>query len=181
MLAGAKAVLRVDDKPTEVTLPEIAPRQTARVPLNVQFPGSGPHDLSLQLPDDELPGDNRRWAAVPVKDSLLIRLVDGEPSSEPFGSEVDYLAAPLSIGVGSAEAWRVEVVLEDDFLSRRLDPADVLVLANVAAPTPEQADRLDRLVRERDGPDDLRRGEARRRPLQRPALPPGRAGSCRSR
>src|SRR4051794_14484041 len=142
MLAGAKAVLRVDDKPTEVTLPEIAPRQTARVPLNVQFPGSGPHDLSLQLPDDELPGDNRRWVAVPVKDSLLIRLVDGEPSSEPFGSEVDYLAAPLSIGVGSAEAWRVEVVLEDDFLSRRMDPADVLVMANVAAPTPEQADGL---------------------------------------
>ncbi len=147
-LAGAKAVLRVDDKPTEVTLPEIAPRQTARVPLNVQFPGSGPHDISLQIPEDELPGDNRRWAAVPVKDSLLIRLVDGEPSSEPFGSEVDYLAAPLSIGVGSAEAWRVEVVLEDDFLSRRLDPADVLVMANVAAPTPEQADRLDRLVRD---------------------------------
>ena len=71
-----------------------------RVPLAVRFPGAGPHDISLQLPDDELPGDNQRWAAVPVKDSLLIRLVDGEPSSEPFGSEVDYLAAPLSIGVG---------------------------------------------------------------------------------
>ena len=51
-----------------------------------------------------------------MKDSLLIRLVDGEPSSEPFGSEVDYLAAPLSIGVGAAEAWRVEVALENDFL-----------------------------------------------------------------
>ena len=117
VLYGAKAILRVDDKPTEVTLPEIAPGQTARVPLSVQFPGAGPHDLSLQLPDDELPGDNQRWAAVPVKDSLLIRLVDGEPSSEPFGSEVDYLAAPLSIGIGAAEAWRVEVVLENDFLA----------------------------------------------------------------
>jgi hypothetical protein len=146
-LAGVKAVLRVDDKPTEVTLPELAPRQSARVPLTVQFPGSGPHDLSLQLSEDELPGDNQHWAAVPVKDSLLIRLVDGEPSSEAFGSEVDYLAAPLSIGIGAAEAWRVEVVQEDDFLSQRLDPADVLVLANVAAPTPEQADQLKRLVR----------------------------------
>jgi hypothetical protein len=146
-IAGAKAVLRVDDRPTEVTLPEIAPRQTAKVPLTVRFPGSGPHALSLQLPDDQLPGDNQRWAAVPVKDSLLIRLVDGEPSTEPFGSEVDYLAAPLSIGVGDAEAWRVEVVQEDDFLSPRLEPADVLVLANVAAPTREQADRLARLVR----------------------------------
>jgi hypothetical protein len=146
-LAHAQAILRVDDKPTAVRLPDIAPRQTARVPLAVTFPGPGPHDLSLQLPDDELAEDNQRWAAVPVKDSLLIRLVDGEPSAEPFGSEVDYLAAPLSIGVGAAEAWRVEVVTEDDFLSPRLEVPDVLVLANVAAPTPEQAERLARLVR----------------------------------
>ena len=130
------------------SLPDIPPRDSARVPLSVHFPGAGPHDVSLQLPDDELPGDNRRWAAVPVKDSLLIRLVDGEPSSEPFGSEVDYLAAPLSIGVGAAEAWRVEVALENDFLSPRRETPDVLVLANVAAPTAEQAERLGQLVRE---------------------------------
>ena len=147
VLARSKAVLRVDDRPTEVILPEIPPRQVARVPLVVRFPAAGMHDLSLQLPEDELAGDNQHWAAVPVKDSLLIRLVDGEPSSEPFGSEVDYLAAPLSIGVGDAEAWRVEVVQEEDFLAPRLDPADVIVLANVAAPTVEQARRLAGLVR----------------------------------
>jgi hypothetical protein len=105
------------------------------------------HDVSLELPEDELPGDNRRWAAVPVKDSLLIRLVDGEPSSEPFGGEVDYLAAPLSVGVGDAESWRIEVVGEEDFLSQRLEPADALVLANVAAPNPEQARKLVPLVK----------------------------------
>lgn len=147
-IVGAKAVLRVDDRPTEITLPEIGPNATVRVPLSVSFPGAGPHDFSLQLPDDELPDDGRRWAAVPVKDSLLIRLVDGEPSTEPFGSEVDYLAAPLSIGVGSAEAWRIEVVSDQDFLSPRLETPDVLVMANVAAPTPDQAERLGRLVRE---------------------------------
>ncbi len=146
-LVRAKAILRVDDRPTEVLLPEIPPRRSARVPLTVRFPSPGMHDLSLQLPDDELPGDNRRWAAVPVKDTLLIRLVDGEPSSEPFGSEVDYLAAPLSIGVGDAEAWRVEVVQEENFLAPRLEPADVLVLANVAAPTDEQARKLAPIVR----------------------------------
>ncbi len=147
-IANVKAILRVDDKPTEVPLPEIAPRTVARIPMTVQFPGSGSHDLSFKIPDDELTGDNQRWAAVPVKDSLLIRLVDGEPSSEPFGSEVDYLAAPLSIGIGAAEAWRVETSLESDFLSPRRDLPDVLVLANVAAPTPDQADRLNTLVRE---------------------------------
>ncbi len=148
VLEGMKAILRVDDRPTEVKLPEIAPRAVARVPLTVQFPGAGLHDLSLQLPDDALPGDNQRWAAVPVKDSLLVRLVDGDPSSEPFGSEVDYLAAPLSIGIGAAEAWRVEVALDNDFLNPRLDVPDVLVLANVAALSPEQATRLLKLVRE---------------------------------
>jgi hypothetical protein len=148
VLTGIKAILRVDEKPTEVALPEIAPRQTVRVPINVQFPGPGPHDLSLQLPDDELSGDNQFWAAVPVKDSLLIRLVDGEPSTEPFGSEVDYLAAPLSIGVGAAEAWRVEVAQESDFLSPRLETPDVLVLANVAAVTLDQAQQLGTLARE---------------------------------
>ncbi len=147
-LAGAKAVMRIDDKPTEIILPEIPPRGSVNVPLIAHFPNAGIHDFSFQLPDDEMPGDNQRWAAVPVKDSLLIRLVDGEPSSEPFASEIDYLAAPLSIGVGAAEAWRVEVANESDFLSPRKETPDVLVLANVAAPTPEQAERLGRLVRD---------------------------------
>jgi Aerotolerance regulator N-terminal len=147
VISGAKAILRVDDKPTELKLPEIAPREVTRVPLAVQFPGSGPHEFSLQLPDDALPGDNQRWGAVPVKDSLLIRLVDGEPSPEAFGSEIDYLAAPLSIGIGAAEAWRVEAVLDQDFLSPRLEQPDVLVLANVASINHEEAERLDQLVK----------------------------------
>ena len=147
VLNRAKAVLRVDDRPTEVVLPEIAPRQTAKVPFTVRFPSPGMHDLSLQLPEDELSGDNQHWTAVPVKDTLLIRLVDGEPSSEPFGSEVDYLAAPLSIGIGDAEAWRVEVVQEENFLGPRLEPADVLILANVVSPTVEQSRKLAELVR----------------------------------
>ena len=147
VLNRAKAVLRVDDRPTELVLPDIPPRQVVKVPINVRFPAPGMHDLSLQLPEDELPGDNQHWAAVPVKDTLLIRLVDGDPSPDPFGSEVDYLAAPLSIGVGDAEAWRVEVVQEENFLAPRLEPADVLVLANVAAPTFEQAQKLAPLVR----------------------------------
>ena len=148
VLSGTKAILRIDDDPTELTLPEIAPRAVARIPMPVRFPNSGPHVVSIELPEDPLPGDNRRWAALPVADSLLIRLVDGEPSSEPFASEVDFLAAPLSIGVGDADAWRVEVVNETDFLNPRLETPDVLVLANVAAPTPEQAEAIGRLVRE---------------------------------
>jgi hypothetical protein len=148
LLTGLKAVLRVDDRPTELPLPELPPHESVRVPVSVSFSTARTHDLSLELPDDELPGDNRRWAAVPVQDTLLIRLVDGEPSSVPFGSEVDYLAAPLSIGIGAAEAWRVDVVPDQDFLSPRLDRPDLLVLANVAALGPDVAERLGQLVRD---------------------------------
>ena len=35
-----------------------ASSRRSRVPLVGPVPGSGPHELSLQLPDDELPGDN---------------------------------------------------------------------------------------------------------------------------
>lgn len=147
-IAGAKALLFVDDQPTQLPLPDIAAGATVQFPFTAQFPSGGPHHLSLQLPDDDFVSDNRRWVAVAVRDSLLIRLVDGQPSSVPFGGEVDYLAAPMAIGVGNADAWRVEVATEEDFLSPRRETPDLMVLANVAAPTAEQCQRLRDLVRQ---------------------------------
>ena len=76
--SGGKAILRVDNKPTEVVLPDIPPRDSTRVPLTAHFPGAGMHDISFQLPDDELPGDNRRWAAVPVK--VIFTVSGGSPA-----------------------------------------------------------------------------------------------------
>ena len=152
-------------------LPELRPKELVRVPLAVQFPGSGPHEFSLQLPDDALPGDNQHWVAVPVKDSLLIRLVDGEPSAEPFASEIDYLAAPLSVGIGAAEAWRVESVVDQDFLSARLETPDVLVLANVAIDLARGGRQAEPDGDIRDGAFDLHGRQARHRALQRPAVP----------
>ena len=104
----AHIFLEIDGRPAgELKLPG-AVLDKGQVPLSFKhrFPNPGSHLVTVRLSDDALPGDNQRWAAVPVKDSLLIRLVDGEPSSEPFGSEVDYLAAPLSIGMSREAASR---------------------------------------------------------------------------
>ena len=157
MLAGAKAILRVDDKPTEVVLPEIAPARDRPRPAHGPVSRVGAARPLAPAPRRRAAGRQPALGGRAGQGLALIRLVDGEPSSEPFGSEVDYLAAPLSIGIGAAEAWRVEVVLEQDFLSPRLEPPDVLVLANVAAPTPEQAERLGQLVSDGHGPHDLHR------------------------
>ena len=74
--------------------------------------------------------------------------------------------AALSIGIGAAEAWRVEV------LPRQRLPLASARLARRPRPgqhrrPPEQANRLLKLVRE-DGVDDLHRVESRRGRLQRP-------------
>src|SRR5262249_60007593 len=49
-------------------------------------------------------------------------------------------------GIGAGEAWRVESVTDQDYLSARLETPDVLVLANVASISPEEADRLNQMV-----------------------------------
>ena len=57
----------------------------------------------------------------------------------------------------------------------------MLVLANVAAPTPEQAERLGQLVREGMGLMIFTGAKLDVGPLQRPALPGRTTGSCRAR
>ena len=144
---GAEATFFVDDNPTAVSLPAVEPGQTVRIPLSATFQVAGPHSVSLQLPEDALPGDDRRWAANDVRDHLRMVLVDGEPSSEPYGGEIDFLALALSVGVAEADAWKIEILTDAEWASRSLGDPDLVVLANVAAPTPENARELTRLTR----------------------------------
>jgi hypothetical protein len=93
-----------------------------------------------------MPGDNTRWATVHVKDSLNILLVDGEPSSRPFEGETDCIALVFDV---LQKPYRVETVTDSTWTLENPDasPWDVVVLANVAAPTSQQADWLTRLVK----------------------------------
>ena len=63
---------------------------------------------SSKLPQDDLPGDNRRLAVTTCARKLQMVLVDGEPSSEPLAGEVDFLALALSLAQGDGDAFRVE-------------------------------------------------------------------------
>ena len=95
-LTSAKAILRVDDKPTEVVLPEIAPQQTGRG-CRCRSPSRAPGRTTSRssFPTTSCRATTSAGPPCRSRTRCLIRLVDGEPSSEPFGSEVDYLAAPL--------------------------------------------------------------------------------------
>ena len=95
VLAGVKAILRVDDKPTEVDAARHPTRQTIRVPLSrSSFRGAGAARPVAANARRRVAGrqsvlgrGSRQGFAL---DSVGRRR---GPSTEPFGSEVDYLAA----------------------------------------------------------------------------------------
>ena len=136
----------IDGKPSVVRLPAIAPGETAKIPLVAAFQDAGEHHVEFELPQDELPGDNRRWAMCQVREQVHMLLVDGEPSSEPLAGEVDFLGLALSLGVGEGDAFRVQIVTDAEWSALPPTPPDLLVLAIVASLTPEQAERLKRQV-----------------------------------
>lgn len=145
-LAGVEANFLVDGKATLVRVPTMAAGETIRLPAVAVFQEAGTHDVAFALGDDALPGDNQRWAVVHVQQGIDILLVDGEPSSEPLGSETDYLSLSLTLPGEAGEAFRVETLADSEWASTpRVNP-DLLVLANVARLSADQVEQLERDV-----------------------------------
>jgi hypothetical protein len=139
-VAGLEANFIVDGKPSLVRVPEIAAGETIRLPLSATFQEPGQHDVAFELPSDALAGDNRRSAVVDVRQSITVKIVDGEPSAEPLGGETDFLALALSLAGDAGDAFRVEVVTDSEWVSTPAGNPDVLILANVPHLSAEQAD-----------------------------------------
>ncbi len=95
---------------------------------------------------DDLPGDNQRWDVVNVRENLNILLVDGEPATEPFQGETDFLGLALSLAIGESRAFQVEILTDAEWAAAAKSDPDLIVLANVASLTPQQAGLLRKLV-----------------------------------
>lgn len=145
-LAGLEANFIVDGKASLVHVPELDAGQSIKLPLVATFQEPGQHDVAFELSHDALPGDNRRTVVVDVRESITVRLVDGEPSAEPLGGETDFLALALSLSGDAADAFRVEVLTDSEWASTPPRNPDVLVLANVAQLSPEQVEIVERQV-----------------------------------
>ncbi|WP_237729319.1 BatA domain-containing protein [Schlesneria paludicola] len=136
----------IDGRPSEIALPALAAGETTIVVLTATFQEAGLHHVSLKLPADDLAGDNQRWDVVDVKENARMQLVDGEPSTDPFQSETDFLALALSLPIGESKAFQVEVVTDTEWAtSAKIDP-DLMVLANVATLSSTHADLLRKQV-----------------------------------
>jgi hypothetical protein len=133
-----------------VSLP---PHEQRVVHFAVAFTSPGFHALEVRLPDDPLRLDNRRWLEVAARQSLAVLVIDGQPTGEPFRSETDYLRVALSPSADESQPSliRCEARQESELLEIQFDDWDLVVVCNVAQPTPTEANLLRNYVRRGGG------------------------------
>jgi len=125
----------------------LTPGGTAQKTLTVRSEVGGPVAGAVTLSPDGLAEDDRRDFVVQVPRELRALVVDGSPSPVRYRDEVFFLEAALS-----APSSPIRPVVKDASAGLRepLEGYDVVVLANVPAPVPEEVARLKAFV-ERGG------------------------------
>jgi von Willebrand factor type A domain/Aerotolerance regulator N-terminal len=133
---------------------DLAVGEDQPVVFTTTFSSPGDHLVEVQIEDDPLKLDNRRWLSVPVHESLDVLLVDGHFKPEPFQAETDYLAqalSPAATSEGSPSVVRTEVVAESQLSRRDLAPFDAVVLCNIAQFTEAEVTALDDYLKQGGG------------------------------
>lgn len=110
----------------------VPPGGTAHVEFRHTFRSPGIHTASVELEPDNLPKDDRRSLALDARESLRVLLVDGEPGTEAFSGETDYLRRALRPGdAAGLSLFQPEVVTVEGLSGADLPRYDAVVLANV--------------------------------------------------
>jgi len=111
----------------------IGPGETATWEFRHAFRSPGPHTVTVELPNDALERDNRRFLALEVRKAVRVLLVDGEPGSEPFTGETDYLREALRPGqkAEGISLFAPETITPEALTAAELPAYDAVVLANV--------------------------------------------------
>lgn len=146
-IRAAQATLEIDGQSRPLVLPDLPPGQTTEVPVTLALAQTGPHVIRLSLPGDSLSADNTRWLTVTVRPEIRIAMIDGMIGSRPFESATDFLQVAFTAGT---DAWHVTRRSDGEWQQAPSDPqlraADVIVLANVANISSQQASALEKLV-----------------------------------
>jgi len=113
---------------------DLAAGGDASVDFSYRFALAGEHALEVRADGDALAVDNRRWLAVPVRQSLRALCINGRPSGETFGGASDYLAYALAPQPEAAGRSLVEadVAAESALLERDLGRYDCIFFCDVA-------------------------------------------------
>jgi hypothetical protein len=140
------------DTPVKAVSLDLAPEETKQLePLRYVFHERGPHRVTARLKSDALQIDNERTLVVDVREAVRVLLVDGEPRTEKWESETDFLKValdPFGDAAQGKDLIRPEVVLESALPVATLRDYDLVVLANVVSLPDEHISALEQYARE---------------------------------
>lgn len=150
---GLKVDLLVDGQVERSETVSVPAHGEQTVLLSHTFKEAGDRAVEVRIGEDSLAIDDHRWLAVRVRQSLVVLVIDGEPSGEPFASESDYLRVALAPESKRDEPpfVKVEVKPESELAEARLDDCDMVVLANVGQFTTAEASVLEGYLRRGGG------------------------------
>ncbi len=120
-----------------------------RAPLAFQtsLTAPGSHLVTVRLDGvDALPGDDESDIPIEVTPAVPVLLVDGEPATEPFSGETDFLRAALAPTGDDAPQVRARVIAPARLVPDALRSQRVVVLANVERLTSAQIAALSAFV-----------------------------------
>ena len=134
---------RLADKTLSV---RVEPDGQATAEFEHRFRTPGSHLISVHIDADNLPGDDRAEAAVSITDALPVLIIDGKPHPDVTRSETFFAMSALT-APGNPTPWvGSRKVTVPEFNRTSIADAQVIVLANAARLTDDQADALAEFV-----------------------------------
>jgi len=143
-----EASLKLGERVVTKGFLDLAPNGTAQKALTYRFEGSGPISGEVALSPDALGEDDRRAFVVNVPKELKALVINGAPNAVRYRDESFFVDAALD-APGSPVRQTVRDV--DAGLRENFDNFDVVLLLNVAVPSPEEAGRLTSFVQKGGG------------------------------
>ncbi len=149
-----RARLVVDGKIEGEEMADVAAGEARTVAFSHTFTVPGDRAVEVQLDADALRPDDARRLMVPVRETLRVLLVDGDPRPEPLKSETAFLVEALSPETAPGEPpspIKPDVIAESQLVGRDLSPYETVVLANIARFTPTEVAALESYLKQGGG------------------------------
>ena len=136
-----QVTLRVGNKAVARGLIDVPAHGRGRKTFHHAFPEGGYFDASVEIPDDALAADDRRFLRIEVRKEARVLMVDGDPRTVRREDELFYLETALRPGDATESQLSLQTVTPDT-LPKKLNDWDVIFLCNAKAPTAQQAQAL---------------------------------------
>ena len=107
------------------------------------FSTGGWHAGFMEVGDDALALDNRRYFAFNVLQSARILAINGAPSRDPARDELFFLKAALTVNAEGQNPLQVETIAPHALDNASLDAINLIILANVESLTPAAVEKLE--------------------------------------